>query len=186
MPPNAQALSPKIFAIWVRTLRIASNLSQDALAEAAGVSERTIQRIESGARSNPMTRRSLARGFGYKDLDIFDDPSFIKTATEALAEIHAEATKTVEANNPDHIKLIAEPVNRGAQIADLIGQCDAWVFQCDDSISLTGQRVSAVLFDNVQDYGDVWTELSPSAQLEARSTFAEMVDEIANQGLCAY
>jgi transcriptional regulator with XRE-family HTH domain len=167
MPLHAQALPPAIFSIWVRLLRAVSEMSQDALAEASGLSERTIQRVESSGRANRMTRRSLARGFGYDNHDIFDDPTFIATAIDAVAEIRAERAKKVEASHPGHIKLAVEPVSSGAQIATLIDQCDAWVYHCNDAANVTGQNVTAVMFDNVQDYGDIWSELPPSARFEA-------------------
>lgn len=185
MPLHTQALPPEILAIWVRTLRAASDLSQDALAEASGLSERTIQRIESSGRTSRMTRRSLARGFGYDNHDIFDDPRFIATATDAVAEVFAERAKEVEANHPGHIKLAVETVSGGAQIAGLIDQCDAWVYHCDDGASVAGQGITAVLFDSVQDYGDIWNELPPSGRFEAQGSFTKMLEDIAGHGLCA-
>ena len=169
----------------MRTLRAASDLSQDALAEASGLSERTIQRIESSGRANQMTRRSLARGFGYDNNDIFDDPTFIATAIDAVAEIHAERAKKIEASHPGHIKLAVEPVSSSAQIAGLIDQCDAWVYHCDDGASVAGQGIAAVLFDNVQDYGDIWSDLPPSGRFEAQGSFTKMLEDIAGHGLCA-
>jgi transcriptional regulator with XRE-family HTH domain len=183
MPLHAQALPPAIFSIWVRLLRAVSEMSQDALAEASGLSERTIQRVESSGRANRMTRRSLARGFGYDNHDIFDDPTFIATAIDAVAEIRAERAKKVEASHPGHIKLAVEPVSSGAQIATLIDQCDAWVYHCNDAANVTGQNVTAVMFDNVQDYGDIWSELPPSARFEAQGAFTKMLEDIAGHGL---
>jgi transcriptional regulator with XRE-family HTH domain len=185
MPLHTQALPPEILAIWVRTLRAASNLSQDALAEASNLSERTIQRIESSGRANQMTRRSLARGFGYDNHDIFDDPMFIATAIDAVAEIHAERAKKVEAEHPGHIKLAVEPVSSGAEIAGIIDRCDAWVYHCDDAASEAGKGMAAMLFDNVQDYGDIWNEIPPSGRFEAQGSFTNMLEDIAGQGLCA-
>ena len=186
MSIGTQTIPPTILAIWTRTLRLASNLSQDALAEASGLSERTIQRVETIGRANLMTRRSIARGLGYDNIDIFDDPTFITTAADALAEIHAEGAKNVEANYPDHIKLAVEPVSSGSQIASLIEQCDAWVYHCDDAAGIAGQRTSALLFDHVQDYGDIWGELPPSGRFEAQEAFTGLIAEIAPEGLCAY
>lgn len=186
MLSDIQALPPKIFALLIRTLRVASDLSQDALAEASCVSERTIQRVESNGRANRMTRRSLARGFGYDNHDIFDDPTFIATANDALAEIFAQRAKEEEAKYPDHIKLAVEAVSSGAQIAGLIDRCDAWVYNCDDKAGIVAKNASAVLFDNIQDYGDIWKELPPSARFEAGDAFTEMLADIASHGLCTY
>ena len=185
MPLHTQTLPPAIFSIWVRLLRAASDMSQDALAEASGLSERTIQRVESSGRANRMTRRSLARGFDYDNHDIFDDLTFIATAIDAVAEIQAERAKKVEVSHPGHVKLAVDLLSSGAQIAAPIDQCDAWVYHCDDAANVTGQNVAAVLFDNVQDYGDIWNELPPGGRFEAQRAFTKMLEDIAGHGLCA-
>jgi transcriptional regulator with XRE-family HTH domain len=182
----AQTMPPKTLAIWVRALRTASDMSQDALAEAAGITERTVQRVEKSGRASKMTRHNLARGLGYENHDIFDDPTFVAMAIDALHETFAKLRKAEEANYPDHVKLPARPVNKGTQIAGLFGLCDAWVYDCDDSASDEGQNASAVLFDNVQDYGDIWSDLPPSARLKASEAFNEMLADIAGHGLHVY
>lgn len=184
MPLHAQPLQPEIFAIWMRMLRAASDLSQDALAEASGLSERTIQRVESSGRANRMTRRSLARGFDYDNHDVFDDPTFIATAIDLVAEIHAQRAQKVEANHPEHIKVAVEPVSSGCQVAGLIDRCDAWVYHCDDAVSVAGKDIAAVLFDNVQDYGDIWSALPPSGRFEAQQSFTKMLEDVSGYGLC--
>ncbi len=181
-----QSMPPKIFAIWVKTIRKASEMSQDALAAASGITERTVQRVESNGKASMTTRRCLARGLGYEDHDIFDDPTFVATATDALNEAFAEYAKGAQDNYPDHLKLAVEPVNNGAQITVLFGQCHAWAYMCDDSANVEGQDVSAALFDNVQDYGDIWNELPPSGRFEAQGAFTEMLEGIVGHGLCVY
>ena len=58
--------------------------SQEALAASANLTPRTIQRIEAGEPSSIATRRSLARGLGYENPDIFEDPEFIATVLKLL------------------------------------------------------------------------------------------------------
>jgi predicted transcriptional regulator len=48
MTTEPLTLSPAILGFWTRCLRTTLNWSQEALAAAAGVDTRTIQRIESG------------------------------------------------------------------------------------------------------------------------------------------
>ena len=61
-------------AEFVKIMREINKWSQATLAEIAKVTERTIQRVESGQPSSLDTRRALARAFGYDDLDVFDKP----------------------------------------------------------------------------------------------------------------
>lgn len=58
----------------IRGLRERHEWSQAALAASAGLSERTIQRVENAEGSNRQTRRSLAKAFGFEDRDIFEKP----------------------------------------------------------------------------------------------------------------
>lgn len=186
MTINTQALPPKLLGFWARTLRVASNLSQEALAAASGLTVRTIQRVESGERANLTTRRCLARGLGYDNPDIFDDPAFVATVTEVMDSLRADQIEAEEARHPDHIKLEVAPVTTGAALGGQIDRCDAWVFHCDELASPEGQAEAASLFDNLQDYGDIWSEIPHSARLEAHGSFSAMLEALAEHGLRAY
>ncbi|MGI9289115.1 MAG: helix-turn-helix domain-containing protein [Pseudomonadales bacterium] len=59
----------------VRTLRVNKNWSQEDLAEASGISSRTIQRIENSAEASLETRRALANAFGIDAADLELKPS---------------------------------------------------------------------------------------------------------------
>jgi transcriptional regulator with XRE-family HTH domain len=74
--PNL-SLDPKLLGFWVKCIREASNWSQEAVAATAGLDVRTIQRAEAGSSISLASRRSLARGLGFDDYDIFQKPEFI-------------------------------------------------------------------------------------------------------------
>ncbi len=186
MTIDAQVLPPTVLALWTRTLRLASNLSQDALAEAAGLTTRTIQRVESGQRTSLTTRRSLARGLGYDNPGIFDDPEFAGTVTLLLESIKANQIKAEEARYPNHIKVAVFPTENGAVLGSLVDGADAWTFHCDEKASPEGQTEAAILFDHLQDYGDIWSELQPSGRLEAQSIFTGLLADVARHGLQAF
>jgi len=69
-----KCLTPAKLAELIRGLRERHEWSQAALAASAGLSERTIQRVENAEGSNRQTRRSLAKAFGFEDRDIFEKP----------------------------------------------------------------------------------------------------------------
>jgi len=79
MNTTALSLPPNILGFWTRCIRTTMHWSQEALAASANLTPRTIQRIEAGEQSSITTRRSLARGLGYENPDIFEDPEFIVT-----------------------------------------------------------------------------------------------------------
>lgn len=124
MTIDTQVLPPTVLAFWTRTLRMASNLSQDALAEAAGLTIRTIQRVESGERTSLTTRRCLARGLGHDNPETFDDPAFVSTVTRLMGSIKADQIRAEEARYPDHIKVVVSSTENGAALGGLIDGTD--------------------------------------------------------------
>lgn len=78
MTADIDTKDPKFLAFWTKCIRESSKWSQEALAAASGLTVRTIQRIEAGNAVNITTRRALARGLGYDDPDVFENPGFIK------------------------------------------------------------------------------------------------------------
>jgi transcriptional regulator with XRE-family HTH domain len=185
MSIDTQLVPPKMLGVWVRILRHASQLSQDALAVASGLTVRTVQRVEAGERASVTTRRCLARGLGYDNLDIFDDPNFVSTVTHLFTSLHA-AQVAEKGRYADHIKLAVEPVSTGTAFAALIGQIDAWVVHCDEAASPEAQQEAATLFDLGQDYGDIWQEISHSARVDAQSTFGDALESLYRRGMRVY
>nr|WP_047165982.1 helix-turn-helix domain-containing protein [Sphingomonas sp. Y57] len=182
MTRAVQPLPPKALAFWIRTLRAAADLSQDALAMASGLTHRTIQRVEAGDPSSVTTRRCLARGFGYDDLGIFDDPVFVATVTGMLEDLRAAQIKAEDEAHADRLRIEAVPVTSGGDLVSLLDGVDAWAFDCDEALPAEAHGVAAALFDNLQDYGDIWSELSRSGRNEAAAFFEALLEPIGHHG----
>jgi transcriptional regulator with XRE-family HTH domain len=71
---EARLLVPAELADIVKSLREANKWTQETLAALAGVTDRTIQRVENGEPSSLDTRRALAKAFEFEDLDVFEKP----------------------------------------------------------------------------------------------------------------
>jgi transcriptional regulator with XRE-family HTH domain len=183
MTAEMQTLSPRILGFWVRCIRAASKWSQEALAEASGLNLRTIPRIEAGQAASVAPHRSLARGLGYENLDVFDDPPFVAEAHKLLETVSDHGEK---ARFPDHLKLLAEPVRTGDALGRLIGASSAYVFNCDDELSDEVKEHAAMLFDLLQDYGDVWSDLTHGDRLSASRSFDENLAEFEQLGARLY
>jgi transcriptional regulator with XRE-family HTH domain len=179
-------VSPTDLGFWMRMVREASDLSQDALSEISGVTSRTIQRVEAGKRSSLATRRCLARGLGYDNYDIFDDPRFAKTVTSFRESLRAERIMAAEAQYPDHVRINAAPIDRGTTLVERLGSTDAWVFHCEEGVAPEGQLAAAALFDELRDYGDVWDELTFTNRTAIASEFDAMLCRLAALGLRAF
>ena len=96
-------LDPKILGFWARCVRQAQNLSQEALAENANITVRTVQRFEAGEAVQIGSRRALAKALGYDDRDIFDDPKFAATVLSCMDEFKAFQQKQLDDQHPDQI-----------------------------------------------------------------------------------
>ena len=81
--------SPTELAFLVSTLRQAHGWSQETLAELAGVTTRTVQRVEAPEPSSLDTRRALARAFQLDDVDAFSSPKEFMTP-EGAAKAKAD------------------------------------------------------------------------------------------------
>jgi transcriptional regulator with XRE-family HTH domain len=183
MTAEVQLLSPSTLGFWTRCIRTASQLSQEALAEASGLPTRTIQRIEAGRPTSIATRRSLARGLGYENRDVFEDPAFI-------AELH-KLLETVSEHNPkqhypNYVKISASVAQNGDDLGNLLNLSQAYLFNCEDVLSAEVKEVAAALFDLLQDYADVWSELTHADRLSASRSFDESIIEIEQLGARLY
>lgn len=161
-------------------------MSQDALAVAAGVTERTVQRIERGENISLQSKRSLARALGYDDPKIFEDPNFIATVMGLVESMRVDAIKAEEELHPDHVKIEATATVCGADLARLIDEADATVFHCDDSAGEEARSEAAAFFDNLRDWGDLWSGLSYSDKLEAERSFTTALVSLGGHGLRGY
>jgi transcriptional regulator with XRE-family HTH domain len=109
---SARLLTPQELALMVRLCREARKWSQEQLGAIAGLSTRTVQRVEEGQPSSLDTRRALARAFDMEDVDGLNKPINIPSAEQLKAE--------KEAFDRDHITLKAMPITSGRHLAGLI------------------------------------------------------------------
>src|SRR6266481_147780 len=95
-------LEPQILGFWTRCIRETQHMSQEALAASSGLDVRTIQRIERGNAMSITTRRCLARGLGYENPDIFDDPEFARNVHILLESVQAINQDALDDQHPEH------------------------------------------------------------------------------------
>jgi len=112
-----QAIDPKTLALWVRTLRIAGELSQENVADASGLPVRTVQRVEAGKPSSSETRRSLARGFGFKDWEVFNKAEMGQQFREIIDDLGKASMRQFDEQHPDLVRLETERAGRGIHLA---------------------------------------------------------------------
>lgn len=104
-------LTPVEVAAIVKAMRGQMTWSQELLSEFAGVTPRTIQRLEAGQPSSTSTRRDVAAAFGWPQ-DFFDVPRAIPTESDLAAQ---QATFDLE-----YLILDAAPVDGRGVITRLL------------------------------------------------------------------
>jgi transcriptional regulator with XRE-family HTH domain len=145
-PVQPRTLTPEELAVLVRTLRDNKGWSQEQLAEIAKLSTRTVQRVEEGLPASLDTRRALASGLGFEDIDALNKPYVIPTATQ-LAEQQAKF-------DAEHLTLKAQRIETGKQLGRVVEQCSAALFHEAVDLPAEAAEVFARLTDFCRDYAD--------------------------------
>lgn len=175
---SSQIIDPHTLAWWTRSLREASQWSQEALAEASGLTVRTIQRIEAGEPSSISTRRSLARGFGYDNVDTFIDPKFALDLNAMLKEIERIGKQAVDEHYSDFIRLSAQRIRTGEQIGRLAENTNSYMFHYHENIPEAAKDAAAALFDYIKDYKDVSDLYSEADKLTTYREIGHLLHEL--------
>jgi transcriptional regulator with XRE-family HTH domain len=167
---------PLFIAQQVKFLRQHHKCTQENLADAAGLTTRTIEKLESGKhRPDDQTLRSIARAF-HVSVAFFEKPTpdaeerqraDMERALRKMVLTPTQAIKTAS----DFVKLIAE---RHAY------RIDTSAVENDSAIEIV-----ATMVDFITDMNDVWAECSFSQRLDAGKEFAQLCADLEVQGyLC--
>ncbi|ESX82673.1 MULTISPECIES: helix-turn-helix transcriptional regulator [unclassified Mesorhizobium] len=175
--PSIDTKDPKFLAFWTKCIRETSHWSQEALAASSGLDVRTIQRIEAGNPVSVTTRRALARGLGYDNPDVFDDPEFIKGVHELFEGLRKIQDDEVQKQFPDHIRVPVTKAVSGEALARIAYEADGYLFNTDDAIAAEAKEIAASMFDYLRDLGDIADDISFSE----KRTYQQEVDGLFRQ-----
>ena len=164
-------LTPQEIGDAVVRFRQMMGWKQFRLAYEAGVSERTLQRIEVGKKVDDESLRKIGRALKLRDPG-FLGPRYIQSDEEMQATLGKMLRETmlIEAHNLSTIK-----------------DCEAILggdgyFLMDDALPEEMADQVATLRDQMQDSGDIWSDLSYTEKLETCRTFLTEVQRIEEQG----
>lgn len=146
--------------------------TQEHLAEAAGLSARTIQRAESEGDLGAETLLALAAVFEIAVADLqraWPTDDEMRVATQEAAKKY---------------KLV--PLTRVERASDLRNFMGAHAWQVDHVDGLTDEQEDevAVLSELLRDYGDLWSDIGPTGQRDALKTIYESIERLQVGGLC--
>lgn len=166
-----RSLTPQEIGTWVAMFRKMMDWKQLTLALEAGVNERTVQRIERGEKVDDDTLRKIGKAFRLRG-EGFVGPRYIPTEEEQQAEVERaqKELKMIEAHSLSTIKDCEAVLNGDGNIVR------------DDALPEGMADQVAALRDQMQDWGDIWSDLSNTEKLEACRSFLSDVQKIEAQG----
>lgn len=173
----------QVVASNIRTLREHRAWTQEHLAQVAGVTPRTVQRVEAGEGAQVETLQSIAAAL---DVDVqalrFDALEHIAQLLgvprdKVTPELIAERQKEVDA------KYVKVPMTRVAASADLRAFSDAmsFYFDCilkDDAV----QDVAAALQQDIQDLMDIGRDIDATHRRQFEVDVFDHVKELERLG----
>jgi transcriptional regulator with XRE-family HTH domain len=145
--------------------------TQEHLAEAAGLSTRTVQRAENGEEMSGETLQALAAVF---DVSV----AILRQPLPSEDEIRKAAEEAQK-----RYKFI--PLTRIERASDLQPYMGADAWQVDRAPGLCEEQEDeiAVLEELLRDYGDLWSDLEPTHRREALKTIFESIVRLTGTGL---
>ena len=155
----------------VRRYREANTWTQEELAVAAGISERTVQRTERGEHSSLDTLKALAAAF---DVDIED-----LRKPPPLTEQEKEAEKALSRYEVIRLERIA----RGADLSRIVGGVHLMSINCDGLDDDVKEDAVAEFRQILTDWADIWTGLDATAHRDAEKYLQNQLESLGRLDL---
>lgn len=164
---------PKYIAETVKLIRTMFKFTQENLADAANLSTRTIQKVESGRhKPDEQTLRSMARALNM-DARVFEKPT-----PEQKRRCRAEIERGIRKKIMVHIT----PVRDERDFLSWFDQHDAYHFDTSAVEGDAAMDLAASIADWIQDLNDVWEVVYQSEKLEYARSFSQLCEEIEGYG----
>ena len=171
----ARTLTPTELAAIIKMFREMRKWSQEQLADVAGLSTRTVQRIESGKPSDLDTRRALARAFEAEDIDLFNKPYVIPTEEEMKA--------AREKFERERMTLAAHPLTTGRQLADLVVLHSMDLMTPGFEMDREADEEFAALIDYSREYRDCHDLYQEADKFEVYDALQKHIDSLRQMGV---
>jgi transcriptional regulator with XRE-family HTH domain len=168
---------PASVAKKVKFIRKLRQWTQENLADAAGLTTRTIEKVESGRhRPEEQTLRSIARAVKMTDVQYFNDDE-PTSEEEALAEVERLIRKMV--------LVPTNPIRTTADFLAAFGKPQAFRSDTSQVQNDKALEVAASLVDLIKDLIDGWNDLSATDQLQSSRACIELCGQLEALGyLC--
>ena len=170
---SPRVMNPAEIALIVRMMRTAKGLTQETLAELAGITTRSIQRLEKGEPTSVDIRRAVAGAFEMSDLDFLN----------RMHDMAAKAVDEAEERAKNMLTLPVTVTKSGKELAELAERMTMHWADVPEDISQDAREEMAELLDYLRDYGDIHEEYSYSDKIALHDTLSGSLARIAKLGL---
>ncbi len=150
----------------VKKLRLERGWTQEHLAHLAGVTARTIQRVEKTGFCDLETRSALASVF---QIDL----------TQLDGEKKIEQTKSSEPNS----QLYFHRISSGQGIVDVFAGSHAYRFSNEEPKTEEDAEYMSWVTSNIHDHSECWEDVEPGSRVKAAFELGSMVKELEAEGL---
>ncbi|ABE46906.1 helix-turn-helix domain-containing protein [Polaromonas sp. JS666] len=172
---QARKLTAAELAAFIKAYRQVHRWSQEQLADIAGLSVRTIQRVEQGAVAGLDTRRAIAKAFEFDDIDALDKPVVIPNDAEMKA--------LKEKFERENVTLEAKLLTTGRDLARLVEMHSTDLSTPGFEMGRTADEEFAELIDYFRDYRDCADMYSEVQKLEVYDDMQAHIDALKNLGV---
>ncbi len=179
-------LAPKEIGDFVRSMRKLRETKRLVLAQEAGISEKSLERLESGVRVSDEVYRKVALAVGQKE-DAFLGPRYIRTREEAARKAIEDLEKLVTDQKKWEAENLLIDANPFTDERDMRRILDCWGAMIVNYSEVKGEAVdlAAAFKQNLTDWCDIASEIGETGKLDAcRSLLAE-IREIERNGYVA-
>lgn len=168
---------PTYIAEQVKFVRKMHGLTQENLADAAGLTTRTIEKIESGRhRPNEQTLRSIARAMKM-NLAYFEKPTPEQEARQK-AEIHRALRKMVMVS--------VAPIRTASEFLATFEERHAYRIDTSAITDDDALETAAAMADWITDLNDIWDECARSERLQYARSYVELCRQIEEHGYVCF
>ena len=179
-------LTPKEIGDFVRSMRRLRETKRLVLADEAGISEKSLERLESGVRVSDEVYRKVALAVGQK-ADAFLGPHYIRTPEEALKKA-IENLEKLESDQKkweaENLLIDASPFEDERDVRKIL---DCWGAMLVNDSEIEGEAVdlAAAFKQNLTDWCDIASEIGETGKLNACRSLLQEIREIERHGYVA-
>lgn len=149
----------KINTFLLKKLRKEKAWTQEELAIASVLSERTIQRIEREGKASFDSAKSIAAAF---NIDVSE----------------LDEAQNSSAVNDEEINSFLFRIDNGTKLGQLIGGSLVFRFEHDDPKTEKEADLLASTLQTIQDWGEIWSELESGARVKASFSLSQVINEL--------